>query len=71
MAAPSDVDHVNDAIIEDKLIDLWQDFECLYNVSCSSFKDRDKREKAFAEIAQSLGKTRNKPTFSFVKSAIE
>ena len=45
---------VNEAILEDKLVDLWPDYICLYDVSSQSFKNRDMRDAAMAEIAEKL-----------------
>ena len=42
---------VNEAILEDKLVDLWPD----YNVSYQNVKNRDMRDAAMAEIAKKLG----------------
>ena len=50
---------VSEVIIEDKLVDLWQDFPCLYDVRSPHFKNRDKREAAFATIAEKLQQTGN------------
>jgi hypothetical protein len=49
MASPSVV--VSDAILEDKFIDLWQDYPCLYDIRSPDFKDRANREVATREIA--------------------
>ncbi len=54
MASPS---VVSDAILEDKLIDLWPDYPCLYHVNLPEFKNRDEREKAMEEIAEKLEQT--------------
>lgn len=50
---------ITEVIIEDKLVDLWQDFPCLYDVRSPDFKNRDKREAAFANIAENLQQTGN------------
>ena len=55
--AESDI--VLDIILEDKLVDLWQDFPCLYDVRSPHFKNRDKREAAFTQIAEKLQQTGN------------
>ena len=47
---------VTDAILEDQLVDIWQEYPCLY-VRSSDFKNRDSREKAQQEIAEKLGQT--------------
>ena len=41
--------------LEDKLIDMWEEQECLYKVSANSYRDRDKKKKAVDEIAAALG----------------
>ena len=46
---------VNEASLEDKLVDLWPDYSCLYYVSSQIFKNRDMRDAAMAEIAEKLG----------------
>jgi hypothetical protein len=53
--AESDI--VSDIILEDKLVDLWQDFPCLYEVRSPHFKNRDKREAVFTQIAEKLQQT--------------
>ena len=46
----------NEAILEDKLVDLWPDYSYLHYVSSQNFKNRDMRDAAMAEIAEKLGK---------------
>ena len=48
---------VAEAILEDKLVDIWPKFPCIYNVRSPDFKNRDLREKAFEEIAEKLGQS--------------
>ena len=48
---------VADAVLEDKLADLWPDYPCLYDVRCPEFKNRELRDKAFQELAEKLGTT--------------
>ena len=43
---------VAEVFAEEKLVDLWQDFPCLYDVRCPDFKNRDKREQALSRIAE-------------------
>ena len=40
--------------LEDNLVDLWQEHECLYKVSAGSYRDRDKKRKSLEEIARAL-----------------
>ena len=42
MAANNSI--VADAVLEDKLADLWPDYPCLYDVRCPEFKNRELRE---------------------------
>ena len=48
---------VKDVVNEEKLIDLWPDYPCMYDVRSPEFKNRDKREKAVTEMAQKLEQT--------------
>ena len=50
MAANNSI--VADAVLEDKLADLWPD-----DVRCPEFKNRELRDKAFQELAEKLGTT--------------
>ena len=36
--------------LEDKLIDMWEEQECLYKVSANSYRDRDKKKKAIRQL---------------------
>nr|XP_055049237.1 uncharacterized protein LOC129434331 [Misgurnus anguillicaudatus] len=40
--------------MEDQLVDLWQHCECLYNVSCKEYHNRNDKERNWAEIAAAL-----------------
>ena len=53
----SESNMVSEVILEDKLVDLWQDYPCLYDVHSPDFKNRDKREVAFEQIAENLQQT--------------
>ena len=55
MAANNSI--VADAVLEDKLADLWPDYPCLYDVRCPEFKNRELRDKASQELAEKLGTT--------------
>ena len=54
MAANNSI--VADAVLEDKLADLWPDYPCLYDVQCPEFKNRELRDKAFQKLAEKHGK---------------
>ena len=41
-------------MLEEKLVELWPEYSCLYDVSSSEFKNRDRREVAMTEIAEKL-----------------
>lgn len=45
---------VNEALTEDKLVELWQEYPCLYAVQSAEFKNRDLRQQAAEEIAEKL-----------------
>ena len=57
MAASGEFDLVNDYIVEDKLVDIWPNYPCLFDVRSPDFKNRDKRQKAHEEIAKELHRT--------------
>ena len=63
MAANNSI--VADAVLEDKLADLWPDYPCLYDVRCPEFKNRELRDKAFQELAEKL-RTTCKITQNFI-----
>ena len=62
MAANTEV--MNEYILEDKLADLWPNYPCLFDVRSPDLKNRDKRLKAFEEIAKELKQT-SKKIFGF------
>ena len=51
---------MNEYILEDKLVDLWQNYPCLFDVRSPDFKNRDKRLKAHEEIAKELKQSSKK-----------
>ena len=48
---------VAEAVLEDKLADVWPDYPCLYNVRCPDLKNRQFCNKSTQEIAEKRGKT--------------
>ena len=46
---------VADAMSEDQIDDIWPEHSCLYDVRTQDFKNKDVREKAYAEIVEKLG----------------
>ena len=46
---------LSEVILEDKLVELWPQYSCLYDVRSKEFKNRDRREVAMSEIAEKLG----------------
>lgn len=40
--------------MEDILVDLWQDHECLYNVSCRNYHIRTEKDRSWRDIAAAL-----------------
>ena len=41
-------------MLEEKLVELWPEYSCLYGVRSSDFKNRGKREVAISEISYFL-----------------
>ena len=41
------------------LIDIYKSHECLWNVRCSNYKNRDKRAAAIRDIAQTISRSVN------------
>ena len=58
---------ISETLNEEKLIELWPEYPCLYDVRRNDFKDRDKREKAISEIA---GKVMQSGEFIFKSNQI-
>ena len=50
---------LNKVMAEEKLVELWPDYPCLYDVRPADFKDRDKRQKALEEIAMAVNQNGN------------
>uniref|UniRef100_A0A1A8JEE4 MADF domain-containing protein n=3 Tax=Nothobranchius TaxID=28779 RepID=A0A1A8JEE4_NOTKU len=40
--------------MEERLVGMWQQRECLYNVSCKAYHNRNDRERSWAELATAL-----------------
>lgn len=40
--------------MEDVLIDKWQDYECLFNVSSTSYHNRTDKERSWRSVAAAL-----------------
>ena len=57
MAARQENDMVNEVLLEDKLVEIWPDYPCLYDVRSVDFKNRDMRQQAFEEMAKKLNQT--------------
>ena len=49
-------DMVNEVLLEDRLVEIWPDYPCLYDVRSTDFKNRDMRQLAFEEMAKKLNK---------------
>ena len=45
---------LNEAILEEKLVDVWQEYPYLYDIRSQEFKDRVKREQAVREMTGKL-----------------
>ena len=46
-------------MLEEKLVELWPEYSCLYGVRSSDFKNRDRKEVTMSEIAEKLKKVTN------------
>ena len=42
---------LNEIMLEEKLVELWPDYGCLYDMRSPDFKNKDKRQVAIEEIA--------------------
>jgi len=40
--------------LEEKLIELWKQHECLYDISCNAYSDRAKKPSVLERIAQEM-----------------
>ena len=61
MAAPiGEWVFMSDAILEDKLVDVWPEYPFFYDVRISQFKNRDSRVKAIEEIASKVNQSRKR-----------
>ena len=43
---------VSEVMLEEKLVELWPEYSCLYDVRSSDFKNRNRREVAMLEISE-------------------
>ena len=50
---------LSEVMLEQKLVELWPEYSCLYNVRSSDFKNRDRREVTMSELAEKLKKEKN------------
>ena len=46
---------LNEIMLEEKLVELWPDYNCLYKVTSLDFKNGDWRQVAIEEISTNLG----------------
>ena len=46
--------YVCETISEDKLVVLWQQFPCLYDIRSEVYRNRDVREQAIKQIAEEV-----------------
>ena len=61
-------DYMSEAIGEEKLLGIWPEHPCLYDVRCPSFNDRVKRDEAFRDIATKLNKSGRLHMYSYIKT---
>ena len=71
MADASETSVMNEYISEDKLVDLWPNFPCLFDVRSPDFKNRDKRLKALEEIGKELNQTSKIFGIEFLSSSFD
>ncbi len=45
---------MNEILTEDKLVQMWPDFPCLYDEQSPAFKNRDLHQQAMETIASTL-----------------
>lgn len=50
-------EHLNELLAEEKLVVIWPDYPCLYDVRSPEFKDQDRRQQAMEEIAQKIAQS--------------
>ncbi len=50
-------EYVIETLLEEKLLDLWPDYPCLYDIRSPTFEDRGKREDAIMDITIKLNKS--------------
>ena len=55
---------LSEIMLEEKLVELWPDYGCLYDVRSPDFKNRDKKQVAIEEIATKL-------SFFFLKELLK
>ena len=46
--------HVNDVSAEENLVEIWPDHRCLYDVRSPKFKDRNRRQQSWQQIAKKV-----------------
>lgn len=47
-------EQLSELLSEEKLVEIWPDYPCLYDVRSAEFKDRDRRQQAMEEIARKI-----------------
>ena len=50
---------LSEVMLEEKLVELWLEYSCLYDIQSSDFRNRDRREVAMSEIMEKLKKEKN------------
>jgi hypothetical protein len=45
---------LTELLAEEKFVEIWPDYPCLYDVRSAEFKDRDRRQQAMEEIAEKI-----------------
>ena len=47
-------EQLSELLSKEKLVEIWPDYPCLYDVRSTEFKDRDRRQQAMEEIARKI-----------------
>ena len=62
---------LSEVMLKEKLVELWPEYSCLYDVRSSDFKNKDRREVTMSEIAEKLKKVKNNWKSHFFRRRFE
>ena len=57
---------LDEIVAEEKLVEIWPDHPCLYDVRSADFKNRDKRQTALEEIAIAVNQNGNNMLMNYL-----